>query len=167
MEVKKVVEDLIKKGATVVKGATVKSNNMKVEENYTRLSIVVDKEIDGYVQNPETQLYEKGKVNVVFVSLFTIASILKNKDDYSFAANYIVDHPSSAMLLLSGAKIDIVQEPVAAGEEHVNPFTTKANPESSVYDHDWYANHIVDIELGKTGLKTLDAIFDKMLSYQV
>ena len=46
-------------------------------------------------------------------------------------------------MLLSGAKIEIVQEAVTEGQEYSNPWS--ANPTPVPVEHDSYYNHITNI----------------------
>ena len=104
-----------------------------------------------------------GEVKVVFVSLYSLLSMLKQDEDTAFAANHVANNPKSIELILSGAKIDVVQQPVVAGEEYKNPWSDRTDAEATVFDHDTIINHVVSIEVGRFGEKALDKLMDKML----
>ena len=162
-EIKEVVAELIKNGATQVKGVTVKNVTVKVMDAYTRLGITIDKEVKGYRQN-EAGEYEEATTKVIFVSAYSIAALLKENDDAAFAANHLVTHPDAMGMILSRAKLDIIQQAVAAGEEYHNPFASE-NSDSTVFDHDTIINHVVGIELSDFGKKRLDKLADMMLGF--
>lgn len=162
-EIKEVVAELIKNGATQVKGVTVKNVTVKAMESYIRLGITLDKEVKGYRQN-ESGEYEESTTRVIFVSAFSIAALLKENDDAAFAANHLVTHPDAMAMILSRAKLDIIQQAVAAGEDYRNPFASE-NSDSTVFDHDTIINHVVGIELSDFSKKRLDKLADMMLGF--
>ena len=47
--------------------------------------------------------------------------------------------------------MDVVQEDVTAGQEYINPFSTRSDVEPQVFQHDTIINHVVKFKLGKTG----------------
>lgn len=156
------VNALVKNGAKVISNLTIKNVNITKEVNYVRVSLTLDEEIDGYILNQQTGEYELGKTNVIFSSSYAISSILKDNDETAFAANYIVNNPNTLNVVLSRAKIDILQEHVSNGKEYVNPFTNNSN--SVTFDHDTIINHIVDIKsISKIGFKAIDEIFNWLM----
>ena len=57
-------------------------------------------------------------------------------------------------MLLSGAKIEIVQESVAEGQEYTNPWSSNAT--TVPVEHDSYYNHITNImELSDVSVELL------------
>ena len=161
MEKKEVIANLLKNGGKVVKDITVKNVTVTVLENYTRLGLTIDQEVDGYIVGEDGVTYEKGKVKVIFVSLFAIASLLKEDDNAAFAANHLVNNPEAMNIILSRAKINIIQEPVTAGQEYRNPWSD--NGEATVFDHDTIINHVTDITLSDFAIRKLDRLADGML----
>lgn len=162
MEKREIINELLKNGSKEVKNLKVKNVTVTVLENYTRLGLTLDKPVEGYVAQ-EDGTYEKGETNVIFVSAFAIASVLKDNDDTAFAANHLVEHPEAMNVLLSRATIDIIQEPVVAGTEYRNPWST--NSDATVFDHDTIINHLTGIKLSDFGMKKLDTLADKMLGF--
>ena len=162
-EIKEVVAELIKNGATQVKGVTVKNVTVKAMESYTRLGITIDKEVKGYRQN-ESGEYEEATTKVIFVSAYSIAALLKENDDAAFAANHLVTHPDAMAMILSRAKLDVIQQSVEAGSEYKNPFASE-DSDSTVFDHDTIINHVVNISLSDFGKKRLEKLADMMLGF--
>lgn len=157
---KEAVSTLLKNGAKRVDNLVVNNVTVTPCEDYVRVALTLDKPVEGYVQS-ETGEYEKGETNVVFVSLFSITSMLKENDEIAFATNEIVENPKSLQVLLSRAKISLLQESVVAGQERTNPFTGKVD--ENIPDHDAIYNHIVDVRLGKMGEMALEKMLNKML----
>ena len=162
MDKKQIIADLIKNGAVLIKDLTVKNVTVTVLENYTRLGISIDQEVNGFVPQDDGT-FEEGKTNVIFLSAFSVASILKDNDDAAFAANHLLLNPESLSIVLSRAKIAIVQQRVAANEEYVNPWSADAEP--TTWDHDVIINHLVDIKMSEFALKRLDKLADHMMGF--
>ena len=162
MEKKEIINGLLNNGAKSVNGLKVKNVTVTILENYTRLGLTLDKPVEGYVAK-EDGTFEKGETSVIFVSAFAIASVLKDSDDAAFAANHLVEHPEAMNVILSRATIDIIQEPVASGQEYRNPWST--NGDATVFDHDTIINHLTGIKLSEFGMKKLDRLADAMLGF--
>ncbi len=163
MEKREIINGLLKNGAKEVKGLKIKNVTITILENYTRLGLTLDKPVEGYVANSDGT-YNKGETNVIFVSAFAIASVLKDNDDTAFAANHLVEHPEAMNVLLSRATIDIIQEPVVSGQEYRNPWSSNED-NSTVFDHDTIINHLTNIKLSDFGMKKLDRLADAMLGF--
>lgn len=165
-QMEKKVNALVRNGAKVISNVTIKNINVTKEVNYVRVSLTLDEDIDGYVLNQETGEYELAKTNIVFTSTYAIASILKDNDETAFAANFIVNNPKALNVVLSRAKIDVLQEHVENGKEYVNPFTNSNN--SVTFDHNTIINHIIDIKsISKIGYKAIDKIFDLLMQPEI
>jgi len=163
MEKKEIINGLLKNGAKAVNGLKVKNVTVTVLENYTRLGLTLDKPVEGYVAK-EDGTFEKGETNVIFVSAFAVASVLKDNDDCAFAANHLVEHPEAMNVILSRAQIDIIQEPVTAGQEYRNPWSNNSD-NATVFDHDTIINHLTGIKLSDFSIRKLDTLADKMLGF--
>ena len=163
MEVKEVVRNLLASGAKKVSDIKVTNVTVKALDTYVRVALTLDRKVEGYVLNEADGTYSAGEVKVVFVSLYSLLSMLKQNEDMAFAANHVANHPETIGLILSGAKIDLVQQPVAAGEEYRNPWSDRSDVEATVFEHDTILNHVVSIEVSKFGEKALDKLMDKML----
>ena len=163
MEVKEVVKTLLASGAKKVTDVKVTNVTVKALDTYVRVALTLDKKVEGYVLNETDGTYSTGEVKVIFVSLYSLLSMLKQNEDTAFAANHVANHPETIALILSGARIDIIQQPVVAGEEYRNPWSDRDDVEATVFEHDTILNHVVSIEVSKFGEKALDKLMDKML----
>ena len=159
-EIKKVVAQLLKEGAESVKNVVVKNVTIKDMDNYTRVSLTLNKEVRQMVAN-ESGDYVEGTNNVVFASVYSIGAVLSNDENIAFAKNLIMQSPELLTMVLSYAEVDILLENVKKGIEYINPFASKT--ESRVIEHDSIFAHIVDIRLGKKGLKIVEMLESKML----
>ena len=157
---KEAVSTLLKNGAKRVDNLIVNNVTIAVLDNYTRVALTLDSSVEGYIRK-EDSTYEKGETNVIFVSLYSIAAMLRENDEMAFAVNDIVASPKSLQVLFSRAKISILQETVVAGEERTNPFTGKIDERP--LDHDAIFSHIIDVKLSKIGEVALEKMMDKML----
>lgn len=162
METKEIIASLIKNGAKEVKDVTIKNVTATPMDEYIRLGLTLNKEVDGYKQE-EDGTYVPSKTKIIFVSAFTIASLLKDNDDAAFAANHLIKHPDAMAMILSRANVTVVQQEVKAGEEYTNPFSENAEP--TVFDHDLIINYIAKIELSDFGKKRLERLADMMLGF--
>ena len=163
MEVKNVVRNLLESGAKKVSDLKVTNVTVKALDTYVRVALTLDKKVEGYVLNEADGTYALGEVKTIFVSLYSLLSMLKQDEETAFAANHVANHPKSLELILSGARIDVVQQPVAAGEEYRNAWSDKADAPVTIFEHDTIINHVVSIEVSKFGEKALDKLMDKML----
>ena len=162
MKNEEIIAQLIKEGAKEVKNVTIKNVTVTPMNEYVRLGLTLDKEVDGY-KAEEDGTYTPSKVKVIFVSAFTIAALLKEDDDAAFAANHLLKHPDALAMIMSRAQINILQQPVKAGEEYKNPFND--NADVTAFDHDVIINHITNIKLSDFGIKRLDRLAYMMLCF--
>ena len=160
MNKKEVIAALLKNGGVAVKGVKVKNVNAVGMDTYVRVSLTLDREVDGYRAN-EDGTYSLGKTNVIFISLYSLTSVLKDNENAAFAVNHILENVKSIGVLLSGATIDIIQEPVKEGTDYVNPWSTKA--ESVKIEHDSIFNHVIEITLGSLGNTMLGRLADALM----
>lgn len=163
MEKKEVIAQLLKEGAKSVKNLQVKNVTVAPQENYVRLGLTLDQEVDGMVTNDNGATYELGKTKVIFISLFSITSLIKDNDDAAFAANHLTQHPEAMNVILSRAKIDILQESVVSGQEYKNPWSDSA--EATVFDHDTIINHVVSLTLSDFAIRKLDSLANSLLGF--
>ena len=159
--VQEVVRTLLKNGAKRIDNAVVKTVGVNRQEKYDRVALTLAKPVRSYVET-ETGEYEEGETRVIFVSSFSLGAILSDNEDTAFAKRKLMQKPQLLELVLSYAKIDVLQEKVEANTDYINPFSSSTN--SRMIEHDTYINHVVGIELGKRGLKAIDKMFDKLLS---
>lgn len=135
------------------------------DEEYPRITLVLNQEVAGY--NLEGDEYKLGTTKNVFTTAFNIAGVLKEDEATAMLGNYVVRNPKVAENFLSGATINLVQIPVKKGEEYRNPFTTKADAEAYVSDHDWISNCVTAIKLGVIGNKVVDKLLDRIVDEMI
>ena len=161
MDTKKVISQLMAiKANNVVKDLVVRNINVTECETYDRVSITLDKPVKAMVAQ-EDGSYVEGESNIIFVGNYSIVGALRENEDVAFAGNHLIQHPKALNVVLSGAKINIIQEAVTAGQEYTNPFSNNAVP--TVVQHDSFYNHVFDIRLSAFGLKMLDKLAEKMM----
>ena len=162
MEKKEIIDGIVNNGGIVVKNLGVKNVTITPQESYVRVALTLDRAVKGMVSKDGGVTYEEGETNVIFVSAFSIASVLKENDDASFAVNHILQHPEALSVILSRAKINIIQQSIVAGEEYVNPWSSNTD-NKTVFQHDTIINHLTDIELSEFSVRKLDKLADGML----
>ena len=160
-DVNEVVRTLLKNGAKRIDNAVIKTVSVSRQENYDRVGLTLAKPVRGYVANADGN-YSEGETRVIFVSSYSLGSILADNEDTAFAKRKLMEKPQLLELVLSYAKVDIVQESVEANTEYINPFSNSDT--GRTIDHDTIINHVVSIELGKRGLRILDKMENKMLA---
>ena len=161
MERKEIIAELLKNGGKSVKDLKVKNVTVTRCENYVRLGITLDKPVTGIVTKDNGVTYEEGETNVIFVSLYSITSLLKDDDNAAFAANHLVEHPDSMSIVLSRATLNIIQETVEAGTEYKNPWSD--NAEATVFDHKTIITHVIEVNLSDFAIRKLDKLADSLL----
>ena len=161
MEKKEIIAELLKNGGVSMKDLKVKNVTVTRCENYVRLGITLDRPVKGMVTKDNGVTYEEGETNVIFVSLYSITSLLKDDDNAAFAANHLVEHPDSMSIVLSRATLNIIQETVEAGAEYKNPWSN--NAEATIFDHKTIITHVTDVTLSDFAIRKLDRLADSLL----
>ena len=166
MDAKKVIANLKSVAANnVINDITIRNINVTEMSTYARVAITLDKAVKGMIQNPNFGVatntvpagtnvadeYIEGETNVIFVSNFSLIANLREIPEVAFAGNTLLEKPKALGVILSGAKINILQEVVAEGQEYNNPFSD--NPTSMVVKHNSFYNHVYDIRLSDFGEK--------------
>lgn len=166
MEKNVIVANLLKNAENKkLKNVGIKSVTVTKMDNYVRLGLKLDTEIDGFVAK-EDGTYDKGKTDIIFISTYSVGAVLRDNDEASFAVGHMNENPSAYVVILTGAKIDILQEYVHDGDVYVNPFASDTSTEGLVpTDHDMIINHIIEVKLTDRGKALLDRIADKMLGF--
>lgn len=160
-EKKEIIAELLKNGGVSVKNLKVRNVTVTPQENYVRLGISLDKAVKGMVSNDNGVTYEEGETNIIFVSLYSVTSILKDDDNVAFAINHLIKNPDSMSVILSRATIDVIQEIVEAGKEYKNPWSESSDV--VVMDHKTIITHITDIKLSDFAIKRVDKLADALL----
>lgn len=154
---KDICNEIVANGGTRIKGIKVRSCKITEQENYTMVSLTLERKVKGYRANEDTGIFEEGMTNVIFSSTYSLASVLKNDEDLAFCANTLVESPNAFEVVLSGATIDIIQQPVAADELYKNPFST-SDSEGVALGHDTIINHVINIVPSKRAMTVLDRV---------
>lgn len=161
MEKQEIIAELLRNGGKSVKDLKVRNVTVTRCENYVRLGITLNKPVVGMITQDNGVTYEEGETNVIFVSLYSITSLLKEDDNAAFAANHLVEHPDSMSIILSRATLNIIQETVEAGTEYKNPWSI--NAEATVFDHKTIITHVTDVVLSDFAIRKLDRLADSLL----
>ena len=154
---KDICNEIVANGGTRLRGIKVRSCKITEQENYTMISLTLERKVKGYRANEDTGIFEEGETNVIFSSSYSLASVLKNNEDLAFCANSLVENPKGFEVVLSGATIDIIQQPVAADELYKNPFSTN-DSEGVALGHDTIINHVVNIVPSRRAMVVLDKV---------
>ena len=152
----------LRKSGAKSENVTIINVTVKDCDTWTRIALTLDKEVTGYVADEDGE-YKKGTTRVVFLSLYSVISVLKNTNDTRAIASYVVAHPTALQVLLSSAKGELLQEEIAANATYVNHFTGEEVENES--DHDSIFNHLVSITLSDKGLRAVEKIEDKLLGF--
>ena len=153
------VAALRKSGA---KSETVTICNVTITDckNWTRVTLTLNREVDGPVCDSEGQ-WAMGKTRVVSLSLYSILGLLKNTNETLAITGHIADNPTALQIILCGAKVELLQQEVKAHATYVNAFTGEETEYES--DHDSLFNYIVDVEFSCKGRIAIEKIEDKLL----
>ena len=153
------VAALRKSGA---KSETVTICNVTITDckSWTRVTLTLNREIDGAVCDQDGN-WSIGKTRVVFLSLYSILSTLKNTNETLAITGHIASNPTALIIILNGAKVELLQQYVKANETYINAFTGEETEYES--DHDSLFNHLVDIEFSCKGRIAIEKIEDHLL----
>lgn len=158
----KKIKKILGRGGKRINGIRIKNIKCTPKDNYLMISFTLDKPVTGYVQDETTGEWKEGLVTTIFTSDYALAGALKEDENLSWLANSVLDVAEKLKeddsvknnlinMIFNGSRVDIIQQPVAEGEEYVNPFTTKDNVEGTAFDHDTIINHVIHFTLGKEG----------------
>ena len=158
------ITQLLSEGAKRIKDVTVKNLNATEKDAYTMVSLTLGTQIDGFIAD-EDGVYSEGKTNIIFSSLYALVGAIKENDELSWLANTLINNPKAITLILSGAKVDVIQQRVPQGVAYHNPFSNKpvTDDNATYFQHDVIINYITNIRLSKVGNKMADKLADKIL----
>ena len=151
------IKKLIASGCKRINNVRIKNVNCTEKDNYTMISLTLANQVKGFVSEDGGITYKEGMTNVIFSSTYSLASVIKNDEDLAFCANTLVESPNAFEVVLSGATIDIIQQPVAADELYKNPFST-SDSEGVALGHDTIINHVINIVPSKRAMAVLDRV---------
>ena len=158
---KQVVAELLAKGCNKIIGIRVRSSIVTPKDNYVMVSLRLERGVPGYVSDGEG-VFTKGETATVFASSYSIASVLKDNDETAWAANQLIQNPKGLEVILAGAKVDLVQEEVAADEIYKNPFSS-SDVDGQSLGHDTIINHVVKIEICQKAKQMLNMLAMNMM----
>lgn len=158
---KQVVAELLAKGCNKIAGIRVRSSIVTPKDNYVMVSLSLERGIPGYVSDGEG-IFTKGETATVFASSYSIASVLKDNDETAWVANQLIQNPKGFEVILAGAKVDLVQEEVAADEIYKNPFNS-SDVDGQSLGHDTIINHVVKIEICQKAKQMLNMLAMNMM----
>lgn len=158
MEKKEAIRALLTAGASEIKNLRVKGVNITPKENYVLVTMSLDKKVPAFVDVDGT--IERGEMACVSVSLFSIASVLRESDEIVPVVGHLIDNPKALGIVLSGATINVIQQDVVAGQVWTNPWN---DSENEPLDHDAIINHVVDIKLSANGKVMVDKLTTAIL----
>ena len=112
------------------------------------MTIVVSKGLPQYILNADTGAYELGTTRNIFTSRIQIAAILKNMNE-TLLAKIVETAPFIVVIsVLEGARISVMSRLLAAGEQYINPYASKAPSEVRVTEHDRIEYFPYELKLG-------------------
>lgn len=163
---KQAIAALKKEGAREFKGLIVKSVNVEKMSNYTRIGITLNEEIPAYRENENGEMV-KTTSRFFFLSAYNLATELRENEVTAFVANRILEKVQNINFVLTGAKIDILQEEVEPLDGDGKPIVWHnlfgAEGDGVEFDHNVLINHLVGYTPSKMNLKMVDKIIDKMM----
>lgn len=159
------IKRLIASGCKKITNVRIKNVNYTEKDTYTMVSFSIANPIDGFVSNDNGVTYEKGKTNIIFTSLYAIVGAVKEDENLAWMSNALLNNPQALNLIFNGSNVDILQQEISAGEEYVNPFSTRTDSEPQVFDHDVIINYIIGFKLGKVGERMADKLADKLMGF--
>jgi len=142
--------------------AVVANVKTSVQEEYVRVTLVLNGPIPGYVLNEDGE-YELGMTKNIFTSTYALAGLFKTTDGGKLArfADILISNPEVGKQLLFGMTIEFAQRTIPAGNPVVNPFSPKS--EGRIYDHDVLASYIYKMTLGDEGKQVASLLMMGML----
>ena len=147
-------------GIKVINDLKIINVTISVKEKYTQIALTLDDDVPQYTKSEDSDEFVLTNNNVIFTTLYSINSVLRENDDAITLVDYFANHKQALAAVLIGSKIDIIQQTVDDKVYH-NYFTDenveRADDYATIY------NHIVDIKFSKKAMASLDKLNDKIL----
>ena len=159
------IKDLLAGGAKRYNGLRIKNVKYSEEDNYTRITLVIQPPIPGMVSHDNGVTWEPGLTNNIFTSSFALAGMLKEDEEKSWLAEALIENPQAFNIIMNGGTVDVVQQKVEAGVPYKNPFSTREDAAETTFDRDVIINYVVSFTFGKTGQKYADVLAVKMMGF--
>lgn len=156
-----IVKDLKNNPNVTEKTSVVKNVTCTEKEEYVRVALTLKTPVEQYAIDKETGEFIIDESNIIFTSNYAISAVIKENPSIAFIGNKLNNNNNLIELLLSGAKIKILQEKVKAGE-YKNPFSS--SDKYSKLQNDTIINHIVDIELTDFALENVKDIAKNIIA---
>lgn len=112
------------------------------------MTIVVSKGLPQFVLNADTGAYEMSTTRNIFTSRIQIAAILKGMNEIVLAKIVETAPFMVVVSVLEGARISVMSRLLAAGEQYINPYASKAPSEVRVTEHDRIEYFPYELKLG-------------------
>lgn len=112
------------------------------------MTIVVSKGLSQFVLNADTGAYEMSTTRNIFTSRIQIAAILKGMNEMVLAKIVETAPFMVVVSVLEGARISVMSRLLAAGEQYINPYASKAPSEVRVTEHDRIEYFPYELKLG-------------------
>lgn len=133
----------------------VKTAKVTEMENYFMVNLTVNRPIRAMVAD-SNGVFKEGSRNIIFSSNFALGGVIKNTESIAWIGNSLVENAKVFEAIMAGATIDVVSQPVKAGQLYHNPFSTRNN--ETKMSNDTFINHIVAIRVsGETSEDIRDA----------
>lgn len=156
------VAQLVKSGAELVKDVTIKNVRTKIQVNYAIITVRLDNTVKSltYDDNGEEVILNE---DFIIFNSFKLRTIFEETPELSPVCDYVMAHPYNIGLILTGAKINILQDRAKGQTEYVDPLSNNPN-DILTFNNDRYVNHIIKIELSSNGRKELEQTIKDMRS---
>lgn len=151
-----IVQSLIKAdGNEYYRNLKVKTAKVTEMENYFMVNLTINRPIRAMVAD-ENGVFKEGSRNIIFSSNFALGGVIKNTESIAWIGNSLVENAKVFEAIMAGATIDVISQPVKAGQLYHNPFSTRNN--ETKMSNDTFINHIVAIRVsGETSEDIRDA----------
>lgn len=166
MSVNEICQEAVKNGGKIVKSVKIEDAVVSIddtaEDKPAQVTIKFEEPcVKAFVAN-EDGVFEEKVVDYIVVRTYAISGLFK-KARKGYLGRYIVRKPTALELLLPGAEVDILQQPLAANHWYYNPFSTKETTTARRYATDRIINNVVGIVFDAQGKRQIEKIEDKLL----
>lgn len=166
MSVNEICQEAVKNGGKIVKSVKIEDAVVSIddaaEDKPAQVTIKFEEPcVKAFVAN-EDGVFKEKVVDYIVVRTYAISGLFK-KARKGYLGRYIVRKPTALELLLPGAEVDILQQPLAANHWYYNPFSTKETTTARRYATDRIINNVVGIVFDAQGKRQIEKIEDKLL----
>lgn len=156
-----IVKELKNNSNVTETSSVIKNVTCTEKDEYVRVALTLKTPVEQYAIDQETGEFMITESNIIFTSNYAISAVIKENPSIAFIGNKLNNNNNLIELLLSGAKIKILQEKVKAGE-YKNPFSS--SNKYSKLSNDTIINHIIDIELTDFALENVKDIAKNIIA---